>query len=49
MKVARLLKKELDLDEVEETFWTDSKKVLGCVTNDVSRFKVFVANRVQQI
>ena len=49
VKVASLLKKEQDLDEVEERFWTDSEVVLGYNTNDVQRFKTFVANRVQQI
>ena len=49
VKVASLLKKELDLEEVEKRFWTDSKVVLGCITNDVQWFKTFVANRVQQI
>ena len=47
--MASLLKKELDLNEVEERFWTDSKVVLGYITNDVRPFKIFVANRVQQI
>ena len=49
VKVASLLKEELDLSEVEERFWTDSKVVLGNITNDVRWFKTFVANRVQQI
>ena len=44
-----MLKKELDLNEVEERFWTDSKVVLGYITNDVRPFKIFVVNRVQQI
>ena len=35
VKVASLLKKELDLNEVEERFWTDSKLVLGYITNDI--------------
>ena len=38
VKVASLLKKELDLNEVEEKFWTDSKVVLGYITNNVRRF-----------
>ena len=49
VKVASLLKKEVDLDEIEERFWTNSKVVLGCITNGLQRFKTFVANRVQQI
>ena len=49
VKIACLLKKELNLGEVEEWFWTDSKVVLGYIKNDVRRFKTFVANRIQQI
>ena len=47
--MACLLKKELDISCVDEVFWTDSKVVLGYITNTVKRFKTFVANRVQQI
>ena len=42
-------KKGLNFHEVEESFWTDSKVVLGSITNDVQWFKRFAANRVQQI
>ena len=49
MKMACLLKKELDINCVDEVFWTDSKIVLGYITNTVKRFKTFVANRVQEI
>ena len=49
VKVASLLKKELDLIEIEEKFWTERKEVLSYITNDLRRFKTFVANRVQQI
>ena len=34
---------------MDEVFWTDSKVVLGYITNTVKKFKTFVANRVQQI
>ena len=49
VKVASFLKKELDLDEVEERFSTNSKVVLGYISNDVRWFETFVSNRVQQI
>ena len=49
MKIACLLKKELDINCVDEVFWTDSKVVLGYITNTVKRFRTFVANRVQQM
>ena len=49
VKMACLLKKELDINCVHEVFWTDSKVVLASITNTVKRFKTFVVNRVQQI
>ena len=48
VKVASVFKKKLDLDEIEERFWMDSKVVLGYVTNDLWWFKTFVTNRMQQ-
>ena len=44
-----MLKKKLDIHVDDEIFWTDSKIVLGYINSDACRFKVFVANRVQQI
>ena len=44
-----MLKNELDIHVDDEIFWTDSKVVLGYINSDAPRFKVFVANRVQQI
>ena len=49
MKIACLLKKELDINCVDEVFWTDSKVVLGYITNTAKRFRTFVANRVEQM
>ena len=49
MKMTCLLKKELDINCVNEVFWTDTKVVLGYIINTVKRFKTFVANRVKQI
>ena len=40
---------ELDFHVDQVYFWTDSEIVLGYINNDVKRYKVFVANRVQQI
>ena len=48
-RVGHLLKRELDFENVEEFYWTDSKVVLGYINNDTRRFHVFVANRIQQI
>ena len=49
MKMTCLLKKQLDINCVNEVFWIDTKVVLGYITNTVKRFKTFVANRVKQI
>ncbi|XP_064598774.1 uncharacterized protein LOC135465463 [Liolophura sinensis] len=43
------MNREQEFEDIQEYFWTDSKVALGYVTNDVRRFHVFVANRVQQI
>ncbi len=49
VKIAEVIKNELQFDNIEEHFWTDSKVVLGYICNDARRFHVFVANRVQLI
>lgn len=49
VSVAQYLTKELRLETVEQHFWTDSKIVLGYVSNETKRFHVYVANRVQKI
>ena len=46
---SKFKKKELQLECKHETFWTDSKKVLGYIQNNTKRFKIFVANRIYQI
>ena len=42
VKMACLLKKKLDINCVDEVFWTDRNVVLGYITNTVKRFKTFV-------
>ena len=49
VKVSSFLHDELEFENAQNVFWTDSKIVLGYLSNDVRRFHVFVANRVQQI
>ena len=49
VKISHQIRKELDFDEVQETFWTDSRVVLGYIANESKRFHTFVANGVQQI
>ena len=49
VRIGEQLRREFQLQEIEETFWTDSKVVLGYIASESRRFHVFVANRVQQI
>ena len=49
VKIGDILKKELKYEDVEDHYWTDSKVVLGFISNESSRFHVYVANRVQLI
>lgn len=44
-----MLRNELEIEGLQEHFWTDSKVVLGYINNDARRFHVFVANRIQRI
>ena len=47
-KCGKFMKKEPQLECKHETFWTDSKVVLGYIQNN-TRFWIFVANRIHQI
>ncbi|KAK6169143.1 hypothetical protein SNE40_020252 [Patella caerulea] len=49
VKVAAQIKLELEMDNLRNIYWTDSTVVLGYLNNDVRRYQMFVANRVQQI
>ena len=49
VKISKMLREELDVHIDDEIFWTDSQIVLGYINSNVCRFKVFVANCVQQI
>lgn len=48
VELADLVCQELDM-VANTTFYTDSKVVLGYINNEVRRFYVYVANRVQRI
>ena len=48
-KVSSFLQKKLSYEDINGFFWTDSKVVLGYISNEARRFHTFVANRVQQI
>ena len=49
VKIAALIRRELDIEWKNEAFRTDSKVVLGYINNNTKKFKIFVANRIQQI
>ena len=40
VRVATMLKEELDYEELHELYYTDSKVVLGFISNESSRFQV---------
>ncbi|XP_064641960.1 uncharacterized protein LOC135496529 [Lineus longissimus] len=48
-KISDLLNRELDIANITNIYWTDSKVVLGYINNEARRFHIFVANRVQRI
>lgn len=48
-RASTMLRKELELDGLQEHFWMDSRVVLGYINNDAKHFHVFVANQIQRI
>ncbi len=48
-KVSNLLNTELNITPTLNEYWSDSKIVLGYISNEVKRFRIFVANRAQRI
>ena len=49
IKMANFLRKELNIDSLQETFWSDSRVVLEYIRNTTKKFKILVANRIQQM
>ena len=49
VQAAQRVIKEIDVKLSKVTYCTDSKVVLGYITNESRRFYVYVANRVQLI
>ena len=49
VKISNIIKKELQLQEFDEYFWTDSGDVLRYIANDTRAFKTFAANRVPML
>ncbi|KAI3356833.1 hypothetical protein L3Q82_003486 [Scortum barcoo] len=46
---ADVIKRELEIENLQEYYWTDSKVILGYVKNDAKRFHTFIANRIQRV
>ena len=49
VKVDRMLRKEMEFEVCQSTFWTDSQSVLKYIANEQTRFHTFVANRISVI
>ena len=49
VEISELVIEELELDPNSVTYYTDSKVVLGYITNESRRFYVYVSNRVECI
>ena len=49
VKLSDMLRRELGIPVASEEFWTDSQVVLGYISKEALRFKIFVANCVQFI
>ena len=49
IKVGDMLSRELEYENMESIYWTDSTAVLGYISNDSKRFHTFVCNRVETI
>ena len=49
VKIAALIWRKVDIEWKNEAFSTDSKVVLGHISNNTKKFKIFGANRIQQI
>ncbi|XP_006812172.1 uncharacterized protein LOC102802124 [Saccoglossus kowalevskii] len=47
IKVSNFLNKELDYENIDNFYWTDSKVVLGYIGNDARRFHIYVANHIE--
>ena len=48
-RMSKFVRNELSYQEIKKYFWTDSKIVLGYISNVAKRFHTYVANRVQEI
>ena len=49
VKVPNFLKKKLKIDYFCETYWPDSKAILGYIRNHTKKRKIFLAKTIKQI
>jgi len=49
VKIARNIRADLQYENMDEYFWTDSQVVIGYIANESKRFHLFVSNRIQFI
>ena len=49
VKMDCVVRRELDIDLLPSTFWSDSSIVLSYINSDTKRFKIFVGNRIALI
>ncbi|XP_067022874.1 uncharacterized protein [Acropora muricata] len=49
VNVAAMLKSELDIDNIQCYYYTDSEIVIGYINNNARRFHVYIGNGVQHI
>ncbi|KAK3724592.1 hypothetical protein QZH41_006356 [Actinostola sp. cb2023] len=49
VNVANMLKSELDYNDLQCVYYTDSEIVIGYINNNARRFHVYVGNRIQHI
>ena len=47
--VGALVKSELEINNLHDTYWIDNKVALGYILNDSKRFRIYVANRARKI
>lgn len=49
VRISDVVKRELEIKDLQDYYWSDSKVVLSYVNNDAKRFHTFVANQIQRI
>ena len=47
--IAKRIVTELSYNDITEHYWTDSRVVLGYISNNEKRYHIFVSNRVDEI